>query len=78
MEDISMILAGELDYTLFFIDREKSIKRLEKALRGRPKTLGFLAPEDFEETLQLVNTEIKEMKEKYAIEDPQDKKVVKE
>ena len=70
-----MILAGELDYTLFFIDREKSIKRLEKALRGRPKTLGFLPPEDFEENLQLVNTEIKEMKEKYAIEDPQDKKV---
>ena len=67
-----MILSGELDYTEYFIDKEKSIKRLEKALRGRPKSLGFLPPDDFEENLQLVNMEIKEMKEKYSIEDPQD------
>jgi len=53
-----MILAGELDYTLFFTDRENSIKRLDEALRGRPKTLGFLAPEGFEESLQLVNIEV--------------------
>jgi RecA/RadA recombinase len=72
MDDISMILSGELDYTEYFIDKEKSIKRLEKALRGRPKSLGFLPPDDFEENLQLVNMEIKEMKEKYSIEDPQD------
>ena len=78
MDDISLILSGELDYTQYFIDKEKSIKRLEKALRGRPKTLGFLAPEDFEENIQLINIEIKEMKEKYSIEDPQDEKVVGE
>jgi hypothetical protein len=34
-----------------------------------------LAPEDFEENIQLINIEIKEMKEKYSIEDPQDEKV---
>ena len=67
-----MILAGELDYTQYFTVKEKSIKMLEKALRGRPKTLGFLAPEDFEESLNLINIEVQEMKKKYAIEDPKD------
>jgi len=51
MDEISMILAGELDYTMYFAVGEYSIKILEKALRGRPKTLGFLPPEGFEETL---------------------------
>ena len=73
-----MILSGELDYTEYFIDKEKSIKRLEKALRGRPKSLGFLPPDDFEENLQLVNMEIKEMKEKYKIENPYIMEVVGE
>jgi hypothetical protein len=73
-----MIIAGELDYTLFFTDRVKSLKRLEKALRGRPKTLGFLAPENFEDNLLLVNIELKKMKEKYGIEDPLDRKAVGE
>jgi hypothetical protein len=58
MDDISMILAGELDYTLYFTDKEKSIKRLDEALRGRHKTLGFLPPEGFEESLQLINIEV--------------------
>ena len=53
-----MILAGELDYTQYFTVKEKSIKMLEKALRGRPKTLGFLAPEGFEESLNLINIEV--------------------
>ena len=51
---------------------------LEKALRGRPKTLGFLAPEDFEESLNLINIEVQEMKKKYAIEDPKDLSVAGE
>ena len=67
-----MILAGELDYTQYFTVKEKSIKMLDEALRGRPKTLGFLAPEDFEESLNLINIEVQEMKKKYAIEDPKD------
>ncbi len=50
-EEAELIMSGELDYTQFF-KQEESKEKLEKAIRGRAKTLGFTAPEDFDDRVK--------------------------
>lgn len=47
------------------------MKRLDDALRGRDKRIGFIDPPEFRENMQRVQQGIKELKEKYQIEDVQ-------
>ena len=42
---------GKLDYTEFFVDKEESIKKLNDALRGRDKRIGFIEPPDFRDNI---------------------------
>jgi len=69
-KEVSKILSGELDYTMFFQNREKSTRKLEKILRGRPKSLGFVPPEGFKENMKKIKRELQDMRDKYDIEDP--------
>jgi hypothetical protein len=43
---------------MFFNNREKSTRKLENILRGRPKTLGFVPPEGFEENFKKIKKEL--------------------
>jgi hypothetical protein len=47
--EVSKILSGDLDYTQYFNERELSTRRLDRALMGRTKTLGFVPPNGFAE-----------------------------
>ena len=76
-KEVSKILSGELDYTMFFENREKSTRKLEKILRGRPKTLGFVPPEGFTENIKNLKRELQEMRDKYDIEDPHPREYTK-
>ncbi len=44
-------MSGKLDYTQFFVDKEESIKKLDDALRGRDRRIGFIEPPDFRQNI---------------------------
>jgi hypothetical protein len=48
------------------------MKRLDDALRGRDKRIGFIEPPDFRENMERVNRGIKKIKERFKLEDAQD------
>ena len=44
-------MSGKLDYTELFVEKEESIKKLNDALRGRDKRIGFIESPDFTENI---------------------------
>jgi hypothetical protein len=60
---------GKLDYTQFFSEREESTIKLNTLLKGRDMRIGFIEPPDFRENIARVKQGIKELREKYGIQD---------
>ena len=44
-------MSGKLDYTELFVEKEENIKKLNDALRGRDKRIGFIEPPDFRDNI---------------------------
>ena len=44
-------MSGKLDYTQFFDEKQESIKKLNDALKGRDKRIGFIEPPDFRDNI---------------------------
>ncbi len=49
--EVNDIMAGQLDYTEFFNNRNNSTWMLDQALKGRDKRIGFIEPPEFKENI---------------------------
>jgi hypothetical protein len=69
-EECKQIIEGTLDVTQFFENKDKSTKRLNFALKGRPVYPGQKEREEFMERVSELREEIKYFRELHEIEDP--------
>jgi hypothetical protein len=51
-----------LDYTQYFNERELSTRKLDRALMGRTKTLGFVPPNGFAENFSQLKRELQSLR----------------
>ena len=65
--EIILIQEGKLDVAQFFKTKEKSIAKLNKALKGRPLTDAISEPKGFSEKFEVMLRDVEEMKKMHNI-----------